>query len=223
MVRVAWAVRGRGRDGGARRAGAGVHLDRPPACRGGRKPLFGISCPSTSLCVAVGGGNTIASSTDPAGGAGAWSVVNPGGAGPPNQNEIKGVSCPSPQLCVAVSFEGLVYASTNPTGGTSAWSVADLNPTGPRTHLYGVSCPSPSFCAAAAGGAKILTSTNPTGGAAAWSTTQLPGPLELRGISCSAAACVAVGDDGDGIRPGPADRGEILSSGNPLDGRLAAG
>ncbi len=44
----------------------------------GQSPLFDISCPSTSLCVAVGGGNTLASSTNPTGPAAAY----PGGAGP---------------------------------------------------------------------------------------------------------------------------------------------
>lgn len=185
----------------------------------GESPLFDISCPSTSLCVAVGGGNTLTSSTNPTGPADNWSVIYPGGAGPPNQSGIKGVSCPSPQLCVAVSFEGFILTSTNPTGGLGAWSIADLSPSGPRTHLYGISCPSPTFCAASAGGAKILTSTNPTGGAGSWALTQLPGPLELRGISClSPSFCVAVGDDGEGIRPGPTDRGEILTSTNPLGG-----
>lgn len=171
----------------------------------GQAPFFGISCPSASLCVAVGAGNTVASSADPSAGAAAWSAVNPGGSGPPNQNEIKGVSCPSPQLCVAVSFEGLILTSTDPTGGVAAWSIADLNPSGPNTHFYSVSCPSPSFCAAVAGGGKIATSTNPTGGASAWTVTQVGGPLELRGISCpSLSFCVAVGDDGDELaRLGP--------------------
>src|SRR5262245_52495116 len=91
----------------------------------GQSPLFDISCPSISLCVAVGGGNTLSSSTDPTGPGAGWSVIYPGGAGPPNQSGIKGVSCPSPQLCVAVSFEGLVLTSTNPTGGIGAWSVAN--------------------------------------------------------------------------------------------------
>ncbi len=141
----------------------------------GQAPFFGISCPSVSLCVAVGAGNTVASSADPSAGAAAWSAVNPGGSGLPNQNEIKGVSCPSPQLCVAVSFEGLILTSTDPTGGVAAWSIADLNPSGPNTHFYSVSCPSPSFC-------------------------------------------VAVGDDGDEIRPGPTDVGEVLSSTDPLAG-----
>jgi hypothetical protein len=182
--------------------------------------MFGISCPSTSLCVAVGGGNTIASSTNPTGSAESWRVVYPGaGAGEPNQRQIKGVSCPSPQLCVAVNFEGLIYTSTNPSGDAGAWSVADIDPTGPSTHFYGVSCPSPTFCAAAAGDGRIATSTDPTGGAAAWSVAQLEGPLELRGISCvSPALCVAVGDNGDGIRPEPTDDGRILSSTNPLAG-----
>lgn len=185
----------------------------------GQAPLFGISCPSTTLCVAVGGGNTIASSANPAGAAGDWAVINPGGVAPPNQSGIRGVSCPSPQLCVAVSFEGLVLTSTDPTGGVGAWSVADLSPSGPNTRLYGVSCPSPTFCAASAGAAKIVTSTNPTGGAGAWTTTQLEGLLELRGISCASSTfCVAVGDDGENIRPGPTDQGVILTSTDPLGG-----
>ncbi len=188
----------------------------------GQAPLFGISCPTTSLCVAVGGGNTIASSTDPPGPASDWSAVNPGGFTQPNWDEIKGVSCPSPQLCVAVSFDGLVLTSANPAGGVGAWNVSDLSPSGPNLHLYGVSCPSPTFCAASAGGAKIATSTNPAGGAAAWSMTQLSGPLELRGISCpSPSFCVVVGDDGDLSGSGPGDfgdQGEILTSTNPLGG-----
>jgi hypothetical protein len=185
----------------------------------GQAPLFGISCPSVSLCVAVGSSNTIASSADPSAGAAAWSATSLGGVGYPNQNEIKGISCPYSQLCVAVSFEGLIFTSTDPTGGAAAWSIADLNPSGPRTHLYGISCPSPSFCAASAGGARILTSTNPTGGAGAWTMTQLASPLQLRGISCASPSfCVAVGDDGDKIAPASTDVGEILSSADPLGG-----
>ncbi len=185
-----------------------------------KAPLFGISCPTTSLCVAVGGGNTITSSANPTGGPGAWSVAFVGaGPVPPNQRQVRGVSCPSPQLCVAVTFEGLVYTSTNPTGGAGAWSGADLAGSGPNTHLYGVSCPSPSFCAAAAGGGKIVTSTNPAGGPTAWSTTQLEQPVELRGISCvSPSLCVAVGDDGQVIRPEPTDDGVVFVSTSPLGG-----
>lgn len=184
--------------------------------------MFDVSCPTASLCVAVGGNNTIASSTNPTGGAGSWQVVYAGeGADPMSSNfrQIRGISCPSEQLCVAVTFEGSIYTTKNPTGGAGAWSVTDLESSGPRTHLYGISCPTADFCAASAGGAKVVTSTNPTGGAAAWTKTQLAGPLELRGISCaSAALCVAVGDDGDNIRPAPGDQGVLLNSTQPLGG-----
>ena len=187
-----------------------------------RLPLFGIDCTSAQLCVTVGGGNTVGSSTAPTGGADAWKVVY-AGIGPypgsPNQRQIRGVDCPSAELCVAVTFEGLIYTSTNPTGDAPAWQVTDVDGGGPNTHFYGVSCPSPSFCAASAGEAKVLTSTDPTGGPGAWTTTQLPGPMELRGISCaSAALCVAVGDDGDNIRLELGDQAVVASSANPLGG-----
>jgi hypothetical protein len=189
--------------------------------------MFGISCPSTSLCVAVGGNNSIASSTDPAGGQDSWTtvyagsgaVIIPEGGGFYNGGQVRGISCPSPQLCVAVTFDGLIYTSTNPTGAADAWAVTDVDGSGPNTHFYGVSCPTVTFCAAAAGGGRIATTTNPTEGVAAWTITQLEGPLELRGISClSTALCVAVGDDGDHISPQPTDNGQVLSSTNPLGG-----
>ncbi len=203
-------------------ASASTWTGHPLGGEAAKVTMFGMSCPTSSMCVAVGGNNTIASSSDPGG---AWNVVYAGEGALPTSGgifpgrQIRGVSCPSPQLCVAVSFEGLIYTATEPTGSAAAWSVADLDGSGPSTHLYGVSCPSPSFCAAAAGKGKIVTSTDPTGEAAAWSTTQLEQPLELRGISCASPSfCVAVGDDGEDIRPGPTDNGEIVSSTNPLGG-----
>lgn len=198
-------------------AGAGWDGRQLAVSDSGRIPLFSVSCPTASLCVTVGGGNTIASSTKPAGGAGEWKAAYPGsGSAAPNQRQIRGIDCPSEQLCVAVTFEGLIYTSTNPTGDAGAWQVVDLAGTGPNVHLYGVSCPTASFCAASAGDAKILTTTNPTGGAGAWQIAQLEGPMELRGISCaSAALCVAVGDDGDNIRPEIGDQGVIVTSTGP--------
>jgi hypothetical protein len=72
----------------------------------GQSPLFDISCPSTSLCVAVGGGNTLAGTTNPTGPGSGWSVLYPGGEGPPNQSGIKGVSCPSATFCAASAGDG---------------------------------------------------------------------------------------------------------------------
>ncbi len=184
--------------------------------------MFGMSCPSASLCVAVGGNNTVATSTNPTGALASWDVAYVG-AGvvptPPNGSfagrQIRGVSCPSASLCIAVTYEGLIYSSTNPTGGAGAWNTVDLDGRGPNTHMYGISCPTASFCAASAGRGKVVTSTNPTGEASDWTVTQLDHSVELRGVSCSSAAqCVAVGDDGDPLTYDS----EIVSSTNPLAG-----
>lgn len=170
----------------------------------GMATLFGVSCPSSSFCVAVGSNNTVATSTDPGGPLSSWNTAYVGAgafdSGPGTifpGRQIRGVSCPATNFCVAVSFEGLIYTSTDPTGGASAWQVADLDGPGPNTHIYGVSCVSATFCVAAAGKGRILTSTNPGGGAAAWQVADLGQPVELLGVSCaSTQLCVAVGDEG---------------------------
>lgn len=186
-------------------AAAGTWTAREIVTENTQPALYGISCPSTTLCVATGTDNTIVSSTEPTGPAGAWKVVFPGtgsfetGQGPNsffNGNEIRGVSCPSTGLCVAVSLSGYVYTTSDPTGDAGAWATTDLSPSGPNVHMYGVSCPTTGFCAVAAGEGKIVTSYDPTGGPGAWAVTQMP-VGELRDISCSSVTfCVAVGDDG---------------------------
>ncbi len=168
---------------------------------GVRAALYGMSCPTTSLCVAVGGNGTIASSTQPLGGAGTWNVVHVGGflgsesttAGVTyGGDQLKDVDCPSAQLCVAASFDGQVFSSTDPAGG--AWKPVELTP--PKTsriHVLGISCPGPSLCVAAAYGGTIAYSTNPTGDESDWHWFKLAQPFDFRGISCpSASLCVAV-------------------------------
>jgi hypothetical protein len=178
---------------------------------GTNSPLLGISCPSESLCVAVGDGDRIASSSNPSGGASAWNIVEPGQIGdssdnqyqpdPSNYRTIRGISCPTPGLCIAVTFDGFVYSSTDPTGGDGAWRVTDIDGKGRDTHLMSVSCPSPSLCVAVSGdrytAGKILSSTNPTAGPVAWFVVQLDETLDLRGVSCpSPSLCVAVAENG---------------------------
>jgi hypothetical protein len=191
-------------------------------------PLSGVSCPTESLCVAVGGLNTLAVSQAPTGGAAKWHVVGPPYPVGPGKTCVEGephcpepggrlqaVSCASPSLCVAVSYEGFIYASTDPTGGADAWSPTVINEGDGATHLTAVSCPSPSFCAAVSGGSnnsnggKVLTSANPTAGQ--WQVTQLGTPLDLRGVSCGTPSlCVAV-----------AREGRIFVSTNPTGGASA--
>ena len=187
--------------------------------------LFGVSCTSKSLCVAVGfytDTPTLAFSQAPTGDLAQWHVVNlpypigPGKtcvAGEPGCHEggggFNGVSCASQKLCVAVSGDGFLYASTEPTAGADAWSPTVIGEG--KLSLTAVSCASPSLCVAVAGGpsasnGKVLTSTSPTSGS--WQMTQLSSSLNFRGVSCATPSfCLAVTGEG-----------QIFVSTNPTGG-----
>src|SRR5262249_59672021 len=101
-------------------------------------------------------------STDPTGGAEAWSVGDVNG-GQRGATHLISVSCPSPALCVAVSGGsnnsngGKVLTSTNPASGN--WQAFQISS---AFHLPGVSSGTPSFCVAVAREGRIFVSTNPT-------------------------------------------------------------
>jgi hypothetical protein len=178
--------------------------------------LSGVSCPTESLCVAVGGFDTLAFSQAPTAGAARWHVVHPTYDEPKQsclekgeslafcsspRGSLDGVSCAGESLCVAVGYEGSVFVSTDPTGGANAWSVGEVNEGRGATHLTAVSCPSPSLCVAVSGGSnnsnggKVLTSTDPASGN--WQATELGSSLDLRGVSCGTPSlCVAVAKEG---------------------------
>lgn len=179
--------------------------------------LSGISCPTASLCVAVGGRQrTIAFSQNPTGGAGSWHTTKleyPVGPGKtcvegepdcePPSGALQAVSCASASLCALTTYDGWIFVSADPAGGSSAWlpvNVNDKNQKG-AAHLISVSCPSPSFCAAVSGGSnnanggRVLTSTNPIAGR--WQTTQLGSELDLRSIACGTPSlCVVAAREG---------------------------
>lgn len=101
--------------------------------------VSGVSCPSVTLCVAVGAG--VLTSTDPGGGIGTWKLNGRPG-------RLADVSCPSISLCVAVSDVGDVVVSTQPTA-QAAWSDSYLpDPGGSLLRFVSVSCPSVSLCVA---------------------------------------------------------------------------
>jgi hypothetical protein len=179
--------------------------------------LSGISCPTDSLCVAVGGREgTIAVSQNPTGGAGSWQTTKleyPVGPGKtcvegepdcePPSGALQAVSCASQSLCALSTYDGWIFVSADPAGGSAAWLPVNVNGKEQKgaIHLISISCPSPSFCAAVSGGSnnanggRVLTSTNPLGGQ--WQTTQIGSQLDLRSISCGTPSlCVAVAKEG---------------------------
>jgi hypothetical protein len=168
----------------------------------GTNAINSISCPASSLCVAVDNNGNVLTSTNPIGGRSAWSAPVTIDTGGLDGSSLNAVSCPSISLCVAVDESGRVLTSTKPTGGKSAWSAAvriDDVGNGDSDDLADVSCASPSLCVAVDRVGYVFTSTNPTGGAAAWSTgTSVGSGNGIRySVSCpsaSAAFCAVVGN-----------------------------
>src|SRR6202521_6152184 len=165
--------------------------------------LDGVSCPTSSMCVAVDSAGNVLTSTNPTGGTAAWTVTNVDTANP-----MSGVSCPTTTFCVATDGAGNVVSSTNPTGGPTAWTVTNLANNAP---LEAVSCPSSALCVAVDQNGDVITSTNPTGGTAAWSLAHVISFNQLNAVSCpTSSLCVA----GDGS-------GDVVTSTNPTGGAAA--
>jgi hypothetical protein len=182
--------------------------------------LTGVSCPTTTTCVAVGyesSNNTYQSVTTVgtlSGGAWTWtaqSVVTPDATG---YGRLNAVSCASATSCVAAGYDGSLQNGSNQSittvgalsGGAWTWTTespvsADASGAG---YLYGVSCSTATTCVAVgfdAGAQSITTSGTLSGGSWTWTADTVITPDsfgfgDLYGVSCSSATiCVAVGQD----------------------------
>jgi hypothetical protein len=154
--------------------------------------LNGVSCTSSTWCVAVGfdqgKGLPITESWDGS----SWSVTsNPGAAGP-----LYGVSCTSSSSCMAVG-------GSNPEQGTMAlawdgtsWTALVTPPAGDT--LEGVSCPNTTDCVAVGysdGSPSLIEAWD----GSAWSISPNPSPGSysntLSAVSCSSpTTCAATGN-----------------------------
>jgi hypothetical protein len=207
-------------------AHAASQLSWQKAGRIGTGPLSGVSCPSASLCVAVGHAGNVLSTTHPTTGASAWTVAHVDGT-----HRLASISCPSGSLCVAVDDAGNLLTSTDPAGGARAWAVVHVddasNWSADTQGLSSVSCPTVSLCVAVDAAGNVVTSTAPAGGAHAWTVTHVDNGLNyecskyggtgqgcqppLVAVSCPAVSlCVAVDDSEN-----------VISSSNPTGGALA--
>jgi hypothetical protein len=164
--------------------------------------LTGVSCPSTSLCVAVDGSGDAVISTDPTAATPSWSAPRAIDATP--NPEVTGVSCASTSLCVAVDNNGNAVISRDPTAATPAWSAAktiDTNTMAGGGFLAQVSCPSTSLCVSTQAEGDAVVTNNPTASSPAWSA---PNTIDtghlLIGLSCTSTStlfCVATDNDGN--------------------------
>lgn len=193
--------------------------------------LAGLSCPSTSFCVATDSAGNVITSADPTGGASTWRVTHVIDSG------LGQISCASASLCVALvpsgsvssiqqeSATGNVIVSTNPSGGSSAWSQVQIDSRlgdecgkygpwdGCGNSLTGVACPSAKLCVVTDELGEVLSSRDPGNPSPdAWSQNEglSAGPVanEWDALACpSDRLCVAIcpigfGGPGDGDCPG---------------------
>jgi hypothetical protein len=180
--------------------------------------LAGIACPSARSCVAVSGAGEVASTRDPTGGAGAWTVTKVGALrGAPE------VACVSVSFCVAAGLRSVAF-SRQPTAGKPRWTARSLNARLAHQALIGIACPSMALCVAITD-RSLVVSRSPTRSASSWRVRALGATNELTGVSCtSASACVAVDDAGHAVTTtdpsggASAWRAVEIAGGDPLDG-----
>jgi hypothetical protein len=171
---------------------------KAPASFGNGAQSF-VSCPSTSLCVAVNSRGDAMTLTDPGSVKASWSApAHIDAAG------LTGVSCPSASLCVAIDRAGGAAISTDPSDAAPTWKIlAGID----TVELVGVTCPSTSLCVAVDDAGRAVISTDPSSAAPTWSAVPpLVGGSERvkPSISCgSTSLCVIVKGSGAVISTDP--------------------
>ena len=153
----------------------------------GDESLTAVSCPSTTVCVAVGLNAKVVTTHD---GGSTWSLteVDSGSV----LNMFVAISCPSDSICYAATQHGLVFKSND--GGLTWLKETDFG-----IFLRGLDCPSVNVCYAASPAQRdyqndVLTLVETTvDGGARWSAARLPG-LRIWSLSCiDNQDCVGVG------------------------------
>jgi hypothetical protein len=187
----------------------------------------GISCGSTGLCLAFDTDGTVFTSSDPTGGATAWTETQLKGQGPSGFSGLSSVACPSSTLCVASTFPGQILTTNAP--GEARWRIRfgdDFNA------IQGVSCPGQHLCVAVDNAGNVLSSNDPTTERRdAWNATRIDPPAKnpyergLVGISCPSVHMCAAWDARDRIftsrdPTGAASSWKLVRHGPPLVDKL---
>ena len=159
--------------------------------------LYGVSCPDTSHCFAVGGttsAGTIIDTANAASTSPTWRTQTPPSTATGQYNAI---SCSDDNDCVVVGNTSggapLIVATTN---GGSKWS-KQTPPTSATVALQGVSCTTSTHCVAVGnvvGSAPVIIATS---NGSTWTAQTAPATkTPLNDVNCpSTTVCYAVGGD----------------------------
>jgi hypothetical protein len=172
--------------------------------------LYGVSCTSSTFCVAVGDyeSSGVTDTLIETWNGTSWSMVS----SPDDSstvNSLEAVSCTSSTFCVAVGYEDYPTPEPTPlidTWNGSSWSATSAPiPTSNKSYLYGVSCTSTTSCEAV--GDYVYGTTPETlvekWNGSSWSPPLSPNPSStynfLASVSCvSSTSCKAVGNYSNG-------------------------
>ena len=166
--------------------------------------LFDVSCPTTSLCVAVGepadgDGGLVLRSID---GGSTWAAV----ALPVAAPLLRAVSCPTATWCEAIGEghagdRGVVVLVGSSDGGAH-WSTQYHGTLGGADALESLDCVGPATCLAAAAAGGVVTQLSTSDAGAHWTGGNPFAALHLTavwGVSCSSSTvCVATGATASG-------------------------
>ena len=172
-----------------------------------------VSCPKSSLCVAVDDDGNTYVSTNPIDADWAYSLETDDG------DYLTSVSCvaaPS-NLCVATDDTGEVFTSTDPKG--DKWSSklidAENGPSG-DSFIEDMSCASPTFCVGVDNVGDVVKSSHPTGGYSDWKIAEVEpstcvevcgtvgNGIAIYGVSCPSSSMCVASDSGGNVMTGTA-------------------
>jgi hypothetical protein len=174
----------------------------------GDSRLFGVSCATSTSCIAVGdylnSSGALRTLVESWNGE-SWSIIPSANRSSKMDNELNGVTCTSATSCVAVGSDNDDSSLVESYDG-SGWTLASSPNPGTPTTLSGVSCISSLNCEAVGSyvnGSDVQQTLVELWNGSNWSVTSSPdageGANELLGVSCIASTdCVAVGDASGG-------------------------
>jgi hypothetical protein len=186
----------------------------PVPAGSGLPELYGVSCASPTVCMAVGTYTTTSGEYNwaVAWNGTSWATVPTASEPGTDADALQGVSCPSVSSCMAV---GVDYPTTGPgevlvaeSWNGSTWTNTSVQkPAGVKgSLLWAVSCSSASACTIIgdnlAPGTAADSALAERWNGTSWSIQAITGEVMLTGVSCpTAGSCTAVGQRPENATP----------------------